>query len=154
MIAVAMHDSRRYKLVLLLSVIGMAVTSYLMYQHYKPAGGAFCNVNEFISCDVVNKSIYSEILGIPVSILGFGAYFILAFGSVAALKGWNVFFHGKSLRLFLMCFAFAGLAFSLYLTSVELFVLYAVCIFCIVQQILIACISLLLSPLWPLPQNS
>lgn len=145
-------EKRRWKLVMFLAGAGIAVTAYLIYQHFKPAGGSFCNISDFVSCDVVNKSIYSEILGIPVSILGFATYVGLFLGALAMHQKWSV--ATRKLKLLLMMTAYAGLAFSLYLTAVELFILYAICILCVTQQVIIAFISLLLSPIWPLPPES
>lgn len=122
---------------LFLSLTGMIVTAYLVYQHYKDPGGAFCNVNDYVSCDIVNKSIYSEIFGIPVAVLGFLAYGLLFVLSVTRrLVGFATLFSG------------AGLLFSLYLTYIEFFVLQALCILCITQQILILFIFLIYLYIW------
>lgn len=118
-----------------LAFAGMLVTAYLIYQHYKPSADAFCNISNYISCDIVNKSIYAEILGIPVSILGFAAYSTLFAGTF--LK------ETKNIWMALTIFSGIGLLFSLYLTYVELFLLNAICIFCITQQIIILFIFLL-----------
>ncbi|MBP9718383.1 hypothetical protein KBD59_03745 [Candidatus Gracilibacteria bacterium] len=128
------------------SILGMLVTGYLIYQHYKPAGESFCNINEYISCDIVNKSEYSELFGvIPVSVLGFLSY--LFFGVVSAfwLKKGGI---PKRLQLLATVFGVFSLIFSLYLTYIEFFVLFAVCIFCLAQQVLILIISLILLYLW------
>lgn len=135
---------------LILSSFGMLVTAYLIYQHYKPAGGSFCNVDDFVNCDIVNKSIYSEIFGIPVSIIGFAAYvffFIIAF---ALFLGKKI---QKNIILFSALFAGASVLFSLYLTYIEFFVLDAVCILCLTQQILILLIFITILHLWRNPQK-
>lgn len=122
-----------------LSFLGMLVTAYLTYQHFAYPGGKFCNVNDYVSCDIVNKSIYAEIFGVPVAILGLIAYtffFLLSFRLTPGLFKYGAFAAGL------------GLLFSLYLTLVEFFVLNAVCIFCVTQQILILFIFLIFLFLW------
>lgn len=133
----------------------MIVTAYLIYQHYKDPGGAFCNVNDYVSCDIVNKSIYSEIFGIPVAALGFVSYGVLFILSIRLSRGEAKQLmrqQGASLtrRLvdFATLFSGAGLLFSLYLTYIEFFVLQALCILCITQQILILFIFLIYLYIW------
>ena len=137
----------------LLAVAGMAVTAYLIYQHYKIPGESFCNISDFISCDVVNKSIYSEFLGIPVSILGFLTYLLLTACLVSLVRNWSIEkLHRTVTRarmtLLLIVISGIGLLFSLYLSYIEFFVLRALCIFCLTQQILILLIFLTLGYVW------
>lgn len=146
------------RIIFFLALAGMLVTAYLIYQHFSDPGESFCNVSDFVSCDVVNKSIYSEVFGIPVSVLGFLAYaffFILSFQKFT--PGSNEVAANQSgrpkgatpliLKIGILA-SLGGVLFSLYLTYVEFFVLYAVCIFCITQQILIFLIFLTFLVLW------
>lgn len=131
--------------VAILSVLGMLVTFYLIYQHYKPAGEGFCNVSDYVSCDVVNKSKYAEIFGVPVAAFGFAAYAIMAVAAFALYKGWL-----KERRVLGLLTLFAGISmvFALGLTYIEFVLLRAVCIFCITQQIIIIIIFITLLALW------
>lgn len=147
------HFQKYLRAIVVLSFVGMLVTAYLIYQHYKDAGGSFCDINDFVNCDIVNKSTYAEIFGIPVSVLGFFAYGVFFFASL--------FFHSIERKIHsgpllggLTLFSGIGLLFSLYLTYIEFFVLYAVCIFCLTQQILIFIIFLLFISLWRIAQKS
>lgn len=137
-------------LLAILSFVGMIVTTYLIYQHYKPAGGSFCNVNDYVNCDIVNKSIYAEIFNIPVSILGFAAYVVLLGGALLARLG----FRKHILIPLLALFAAFSLLFSLYLTYVEFFILKAICVLCVTQQILILFIFILFLILWFLQRKA
>lgn len=128
------------KLLKIASFLGMLVTAYLIYQHYKPSSDSFCNINNFISCDIVNKSIYAEIFGVPVSILGFLAYAVIFLAAD--------FLDKKKVLTSLTLFSGLGLTFSLYLTGIELFALRAICIFCVLQQIIILTIFITLFSLW------
>lgn len=130
--------------VIALAVLGMLATAYLTYQHYKFSGQSFCNINNYVSCDIVNKSKYSEIFGVPVSILGFVAYSIFFIATLGLLKNWSFEKIGGALT------AFTGFSFlfSIYLTYIEFFVLQAICVFCVTQQIIILIIFIILLTLW------
>lgn len=128
------------KLITALSFAGMLVTAYLIHQHFAPVGTSVCNYNDYVSCDIVNKSEYSEILGVPVAIPGFLTYVALFVFGIGLMKGKTLATaHVKKV------FALTVLAtlFSAYLTYVEFFVLFAVCIFCLTQQLIILLITLL-----------
>ena len=128
----------------LLSLLGMGVSAYLIHQHFKPSGTSFCNVNEYVNCDIVNKSEYAEISGIPVSVLGFGAYSILLVLSLAASL---VRYRLPAVTTGAL-FSAGGLAFSIYLTGIEFFVLNAICLFCLTSQIFILFIFIIFLFLW------
>lgn len=130
------------KALLVLSALGIVVTGYLIHQHYAPIDTSFCNFNDYVSCDIVNKSEYSTLFGIPVSILGLLTYLYLFIFAIISLKNSSL---AKKLLFPTLVFTLGGLGFSLYLTYLEFFVLYAVCIFCLSQQLLIITISILLS---------
>lgn len=130
-----------WRAIAVFSFLGMIATAYLTYQHFSAPGEAFCNVNYYLSCDIVNKSIYAEIFGIPVAIIGFAAYAFFFFLSFLSLPG------KRAARIGALV-AGCGLLFSLYLTYIEFFVLQAVCIFCVTQQILILLIFIMFLFLW------
>src|SRR3989338_1850871 len=65
-----MDKKKGLKIIIACSILAVLVFSYLLYLHYKPTDSKFCNLGEGFNCDIVNKSIYSEIIGIPVSLLG------------------------------------------------------------------------------------
>lgn len=110
-----------------LAVIGIVVMSYLTYLHYAP-GDAFCDIGEGVSCSTVNTSIYSVVLGIPVSIAGL-LYFLGVF--VAVLRNYN-----KKLLKNIILLTIVFLGPSLYLTIVEIVIIKSICIFCELAKIL------------------
>lgn len=75
---------RKFRLALLiLSGVGIAVATYLVYIHYagiKP----ICAVTG--GCELVQKSKWSEFLGIPVADIGLAGYLGI-FGSLLFFKG-------------------------------------------------------------------
>lgn len=105
----------------LLSIVGFGIMAYLTYIHFA-AATSFCDISETVSCDVVTTSIYSEIFGLPVSILGLG-YFGLTFLLILLNRTKSVF----QLLFFLTLFVLVP---SLYLSGLEVFVIKAFCILC------------------------
>ena len=79
-------------------------------------------------CHTVQNSEYSELAGIPVAVLGLLAYAALL--AAALLPGPL----GRTLGLFT---AVVGVGFSAYLTYLELFVIDAICAWCVASAILI-----------------
>ena len=120
--------------IVLLSVIGVFTMGYLTYLHYAPvpAGGSFCDIGEVFSCSVVNKSAYSEMLGIPMS--AFGVFY---FGLVAILA---FFRYTPQFVAFVAIFLIALLGPSLYLSVISKTVLGSMCILCEFSKILMASI--------------
>jgi len=138
-----MDKKRGLKIILVCSVLAILIFAYLLYIHYKPAGSKFCNFGEGFNCDIVNKSIYSEIAGIPVSLLGVLTFIGVLILSILSLNNYKK----KVSYYFVVNYEFmiktifwisaAGLLFALYLVYIEAFVLYSFCIFCLIGDILI-----------------
>jgi uncharacterized membrane protein len=110
-----------------LSLIGLGIMVYLTYIHFANAQ-SFCDISESISCDVVTTGIYSEIFGLPVSILGLG-FFALVLALMIFNKKENVFQTVFLLTLFVLLP-------SLYLTSLELLVIKSWCILCETSKVI------------------
>jgi uncharacterized membrane protein len=81
-------------------------------------------------CDTVNASIYSEFMGIPVALFG-------ALGSSAVLVGGLAWWRSASRRGLLLAYivGLASLPFLVYLTYLELFVIGAICIWCVAYAV-------------------
>jgi uncharacterized membrane protein len=80
-------------------------------------------------CETVQQSAYAEIAGVPVALLG-----LIAYSSVAGLVVWDT----PIARLGAAMIAFVGLAFSLYLLVLQLFVIDAVCTWCVVNDVVVS----------------
>ena len=120
-----------------LAVAGALDSAYLTW--VKLAGlQAFCG--ESHACDTVQTSIYSEMWGIPIAVLGLGAFLVLAAllwlePRAPALATWG------PVAVFGM--ALTGTLYSAYLTYVELYILRAVCPYCVVSAVCITGILVL-----------
>ena len=89
------------------------------------------------NCNTVNSSSYSVLLGIPVAYLGLFMYlailFLLVFGeSIQSLKPYTLYL--------MFGLSFFGFLFSLYLTYLEIWVIKAICEWCIISAILVTVI--------------
>jgi protein-disulfide isomerase len=60
------------------ALLGIVVAGYLTLQHDQAAGASICNVSGTWNCDVVNRSAYSEIGGIPIALFGLAFYGVMA----------------------------------------------------------------------------
>ncbi len=121
----------------LLAIAGAAVSSVSLYHHYDTSPSSFCDFGANFNCDIVNRSIYSVVFGIPVALIG-----IFGYGVLLVLA---TLYRAKA-EVPLMLFAsLAGLGFALYLTYVEAFVLAVWCILCLSSLALIAAITVLSS---------
>ncbi len=129
-----MNSKIIFLLIIAVSVFGIGITSFLTYHHY--SGSNICTISERFSCDVVNKSVYSELFGVPVAAMGL-SYFVFVIASLALLK------NNKKVLLYILLVSLPVIAYSLYLTSVELFVLNTICVFCESTKVLIFFIIIL-----------
>ena len=125
-----------YKLILVLAVAGVGVSSVSLYHHFSKAKTSFCDVGESFNCDLVNRSQYSTFHGVPVALLGLLGY-LLIFSLTTVYRG-------KAETPFILAgAALTGFVFALYLTYVEAYVLHAWCILCLSSLALISAIALL-----------
>ncbi len=122
-----------YQILLLFAVAGLLVAAYSLKQHYAPLGTSVCNVNATFSCDLVNKGPYGELFGFPVAAIGLIGYLMILIVAVQFGRTKDPVL-GKAL-LFLLV---GGVGFSLYLTSLEAFVIHGWCLLCLGS---LSCIS-------------
>jgi uncharacterized membrane protein len=132
----ATGHSRLMNLIAAIAIAGIAVSSISLYHHFGTSKTAFCNFGESFNCDLVNRSQYSTVLGVPVALIGLGGYLlILLLATLYRAKP-------ETPTILLGCSA-AGLAFSLYLTYLEKFVISAWCILCLSSLAMIFITTLL-----------
>lgn len=115
-----MSERTLRNLLVLVSAAGLGISAYLTWTHLW--GLAPVCVGGGGSCETVQTSRYSEIVGVPVAALGLLAYATLLL---------SVLFRGERAALFGLFVALVGTLFSAYLTYLELFVIGAVCQWCV-----------------------
>ncbi len=108
------------------SIAGLAVAGYLTWAHYADAS-VVCGLGG--GCETVQSSTYAKVAAVPVAVLGLAAY-----TTICALLAWDA----PVARLAAAAIALVGLLFGMYLLVVQLFVIDAVCTWCLANDVVIA----------------
>lgn len=116
---------------IVLSVLGIIVSSLALREHYREYGDSPCSINARWDCGVVNHSPYAMLGPIPVAAVGIIGYILM-----------GILAFSRSYRLLLVP-TLAGLAFSLYLANIEAHVLGVWCVYCVISLGIISLMSLL-----------
>ena len=116
-------------------LVGIGFMSYLLRLHFLKGGNSICDFSSHFSCQIVNQSLYSEVLGIPVALFGLIYFFVV--GVMVAGQ-----FSKHTFRAIIL-FTLGSLVFSLYLSGIEYFYLGVVCLFCELSKIVMVSILLL-----------
>lgn len=112
---------------ILVSFLGFIDSSYLTVKHFL-ATAPSCAI--FDGCDVVTTSDYSEIMAIPVAMMGMFFYVTIFLLVIAYLDSKREGF----LRL-TSYLSIAGLLASVWFTYVQAFILEAYCFYCLLSAI-------------------
>ena len=118
---------RHRQAIALLALVGLFVALYL-WLHALGFGGAIkCGASG--GCETVQTSQWAVFLGLPVAFYGVAGYFVVLVVALASLRPaalaqrkWNVILVGL---------VSVGLLFTIYLTYLELFVIHAICRWCV-----------------------
>jgi uncharacterized membrane protein len=123
-------DSQLRLLAGALALAGLAIAIYLTIVHYDHSSPV-C-VGGGGGCEKVQTSDYAELAGVPVALIG-------AIGYAAILLSLAV--PGDSGRFAGALLGLVGLGFSLYLTYLELFVIDAICQWCVASAVVMALLA-------------
>jgi uncharacterized membrane protein len=107
------------------AAFGIGVATYIAIA--EAGGGAPACVAGGGGCETVAESQYAHLAGVNVAVIGIVGYVLLLVTSL--LRGDGARMGGFALSL-------AGFGFSVYLTYLELFVIDAVCQWCVISAIL------------------
>jgi uncharacterized membrane protein len=110
---------------LLLSLYGLGASIYLTYTHFQPKA-LLCASNGTINCEKVTQSPQSEILGIPVAMLGL--FFFVPMLLLCLPAAWRS--ADRRIHLARLGLAVVGVGMILYLIVAELFLIKAICLWC------------------------
>jgi uncharacterized membrane protein len=133
-----MNSTARRLLVIIAIVagLGIAVSSVSLDHHFRKSKTTYCEFGQSFNCDIVNRSEYSTIAGVPVALIGILGY--------VALLAFSTFYREKAETPgILLAASLGGLAFALYLTYVEKFILGVWCILCLTSLAAILSIAVL-----------
>jgi uncharacterized membrane protein len=115
------------KVATFVAAFGIGVATYIAIAD--AGGGAPVCLAGGGGCETVANSSYSHLLGVNVAILGIAGYVLIL---VTALL------RGDGARMAGFVLALTGLGFSVYLTYLELFVIDAICQWCVASAVLMA----------------
>ena len=110
----------------LIALIGVFVSLYLTLYKLGFIGTLACGTG---SCETVQLSKWGDFLGLPVAAWGVGYYVVVLALAVAGVQ--ERFADSRRLTNALVLVTGAGLLFSLWLTYLELFVIHAICRWCV-----------------------
>ena len=126
---------RHRQAIALLALVGLFVALYLWLHNIGVIGELRCGTG---SCEQVQASRYGVLLGLPVAFYGVIGYAALLVVAVLGVQPALAARPGPS-RL-LAGLATGGLLFTLYLTYLELFVIHAICRWCVGSAVIITVI--------------
>jgi uncharacterized membrane protein len=121
-----------------LALAGIFLSTYLALYKLGYIGALSCSVG---SCETVNLSRWATFFGLPVAVWGVGFYlsvFAVAFAGTVdrfAVSAW--------VSHALLGLTAWGVVFSSWLTYLELFVIHAICMWCVVSAILVVVLFVL-----------
>lgn len=118
-----------------LSLVGLLLSIFLTLYKLGFTGPLVCGTGE---CERVQTSKWAEILGVPVAAYGVAAYLALLVIAMAGLSEQRL--ADPRPTKWLLIVSGAGVAFSVYLTWLELFVIHAICRWCVASAVVITAI--------------
>jgi len=129
---VAGDRSRLTAAIGILILVGIGIAGYLTYVHYAEIDPVCAGAGA--GCRIVQASDYAELAGVPVTLIGLLGYLALAA---------TLLVPGERGRAAGMGLALVGAGFSLYLTYLELFVIDAICQWCVASAVLMVALAIL-----------
>ena len=129
--------------ILILAFCGLSDSIYIA-QRESINAPLLCDANNLSGCNIVAASQYSHLFGISFAEYGI-AFYVFIF--VMAALG-LVAYHRLMPRLLQLVSAI-GVAASIYLTYIELFVIHAICIYCFASALMVLGIFIFASFLAP-----
>ncbi len=115
-----------------LALAGIFVALYLLLYKIGVVGNLSCSIG---SCETVNTSRWSVFIGAPVAGWGVAFYVVLFALALVSLEGRYADSLGMSKLLALV--SGGGVIFSAWLTYLELFVIHAICQWCVISAIIV-----------------
>jgi len=122
----------------LMSLIGLFVSAYLYLYKIGRIGTLACGTG---GCETVQTSQWSRFAGVEVALIGVVGYALLLVVALAALR--PALAERRWPASLLSALAGAGVLFTVYLTYLELFVIHAVCRWCVGSAVIIVSVLVL-----------
>jgi uncharacterized membrane protein len=127
---------RRRQAIALLALIGFCISLYLWFYKIGIIGKLQCGSG---SCEYVQTSRYGALFGVPVAFYGVVGYAVIFAVAIAGLQPSLLARRWPATALALL--SAGGFLFTLYLTGIEVFVLHAICRWCVGSAVVITGIT-------------
>ena len=124
---------------LILAVLGLLDSIYLTWVKFS---GKYALCGPIGNCESVNTSQYSEVFGIPIALLGAGAYLVVIISLSLESRG---SFWAEYSPIIVFGISLIGVLYSIYLTYIEVAVLKAICPYCVISAIILVILLVLSS---------
>lgn len=124
---------------LILAVLGLLNSIYLTWVKFT---GKYELCGPIGNCESVNTSQYSEVFGIPIALLGAGAYLVMIISLSLESRG---SFWVEYSPIIVFGGSLIGVLYSIYLTYIEVAVLKAICPYCVISAIILVLLLVLSS---------
>jgi len=129
-------DSKLRITSIILAILGLLDSIYLVWVKFT---GNYAICGPIGNCESVNSSQYSEIFGVPIALLGAGAYLVMVVLLLLEPRG---SFWAESGPIIVFGMSLIGVLYSIYLTYIEIAILQAICPYCVISAIIL--VSLLI----------
>ena len=116
----------------LLSLVGVFVSAYLYLYKLGRIGTIVCGTG---GCETVQLSRWSSFMGVDVALIGIVGYLVMLGVAIAGLQPAHASRRWPATALLVL--SGGALVFSAYLTYLELFVIHAICRWCVVSALLV-----------------
>jgi uncharacterized membrane protein len=126
---------RHRQAIALLALVGLFVALYLWLHALGFGGPIKCGTG---GCDTVQTSPWAVLLGLPVAFYGVVGYFAIFVVSLVALRPAALL--ERKWSVVLVGLATVGVLFTAHLTYLELFVIHAICRWCVGSAVIITVI--------------
>ena len=120
-----------------LALGGVGLATYLSMYKLGMIGALSCSIGE---CETVNLSKYATLVGVPVAVWGLGFYVSLFLVALAGTT--DRFVNAAWVSHVMLAMTAWGVLFSGWLTYLELAVINAICMFCVISAINVTVIFL------------
>src|SRR3989338_4080846 len=119
---------KKFFLLILLSLLGIADAAYLTFEHYQQVIPP-CTINRLLpiasDCGKVLRSSYSVMFGVPLAVFGVVQYLLLLTAIILLAV-----YRKKISAYWLILQSMIGAIFSLYFMYVQLVILKSICLYC------------------------
>ena len=114
---------------IVLAAIGLLDSIYLAYVKLANQTASCRLIGD---CEAVNNSRYADIGGVPIAVLGAAGYLLILGLLYLDRPGAG---HPDAVRFAFFGVTLAGTLYSIYLTYIEIYVLQAICPFCVLSAV-------------------